>query len=170
MSVVKSNVDTHTPKSYKDELWGIENVSKWLSKMVLDLIFFFTIYAIIGFYVDLDLLIYQFIGIFCSYILADGISFFVAYIFIKLIFGLGFKRKVKPFYRTVKYRISRKKVWVYLFTTVFETTFFIISLVTILVGMVLSLPVWVAYVLVWVGLHIIAKILGRILYFIFYQF
>lgn len=168
MSVKK--YDVTVPKSYKDALWGTENVSKWFLKILLDVMFFFTIYMIIDFYIGLDSLTYQFLGIFCSYILADVISFFAAYIITKFLSGWIFKRNVKPFYRTIKSKLSRKKLWIYLFTTMFETIFFSISLVVILADMVLSLPVWMAYILIWIGLGMLAKGLGRFLYFIFYQF
>lgn len=168
MSVTKQ--EATKPKSYKDELWGIENISKWFAKLIFSILFFFSFYTIIDYYFNLDDSLYQFFGIFCSYILSDAFSFFAAYISIKIIFGLIFKRRVKPFYRTIKHKISRKRIWIYLLTILIETIFYSLSLVTILVAMVLVMPIWVAFILVWTGLWISAKGLGRFLYFIFYSF
>lgn len=168
MSVTKQ--EAVKPKSFKDELWGIENISKWLGKLIFSILFFFTFYMIIDYYFNLDNSLYQFIAIFCSYILADAFSFFAAYVAIKAIFGFFFKRRVKPFYRTIKNKMSRKKIWIYFFAIMFETIFYSLSLVTILVEMVLVMPIWVAYLLVWTGLWLLAKGLGAFLYFVFYSF
>ena len=158
------------PVAYKDELWGAENISKWAAKILFDMLFFFLFYWIFDSQFDLANALYHFIVIYGCYILADGFSFFVAYVSIKAIFGLIFKRKVKPFFRTMKHKVSRKKLWIYLFTIVFETLFYVISLRILIVSYFPPEYTWLILLLIWIGLRTVAKGLAKLLYFIFYTF
>ncbi|KKN09384.1 hypothetical protein LCGC14_1047150 [marine sediment metagenome] len=168
MSVKKQGAE-HYGRSYKDSVWGAERVSFWIVRLIFDAIMFFVFLRIFDdiFGIFNKIPTYM-LFIFISYVCADVTSFLLAYTFIKVIFGL-LHRKVKTLVAKIKYGKRMKKLWIYIFTILLETIFFYLSATVWLAGLI---PIYyiLSIVIAWIVLWMISKVLGRVIYFIFYTF
>lgn len=166
MSVVK--YDTNTQRATKGTVWGLERVSKWFIRGIYDVLLFFTILIIASYYIDLSNYFNYFLVVFITYIVSDIVVFILAYVTIKFIFGLA-HREVKTFMATIKYKKRKRRLWVYIFTIVFETIFYLLSVVMILANELPWSDFW-SLVIAWILIGFTAKGLGNLIYFIFYTF
>jgi hypothetical protein len=168
MSVTKADITADRPHGYKGRIWSVENLSLWIFKLLLNMVFFFVILyiGIAQWNVESDYLFY-FSYVFIDYVIAGVIAFFLSYLILKWMFGQFLHRTVRPMKTLLKGKRRMKKLWIFIFTTLFQTLFFIFS-VNMLLTSFLSIPVWLAYFLVWVFLWLVSRGLGRFLYFIFY--
>ncbi|KKN53974.1 hypothetical protein LCGC14_0597120 [marine sediment metagenome] len=168
MSVTKSNSMVKGPHANRSRIWSLENLCIWAIKMVLNMLFFFAFLYVAEtqWNVSRDY-ISHFIAIFFIYIVSGIISFFLSYLIIKYLFGRFLKRQVKSFGSMLKDKRRMKKLWIYLFTIIIQTIFFILS-VNFIIADELPLSDGLAFVIAWIILWIGAKVIGRFLFFIFY--
>jgi len=108
-----------------------------------------------------------FIFIFINYIVSGVLAFFLSYFTVKLLFGKFLKRRVKPLLIMMKGKRRMKKFWIFVFTILFQAIFFVLS-VNMIIADKIPLVDSLAYFLAWVGLWFVSRVLGRVLYFIFY--
>ncbi len=169
MSVTKSNQPTgNVLHAIKPRIWSLENLSMWILKMILNITFFFILLYMAETQWDVNSnFISHFIAIFFIYIASGLISFFLSYLIIKYLFGKFLHRQVKDFKYLLKGKRRMKKLWIYLFTVGFRTIFFILSINVIVVDGI-PLPDSIAFILAWIIVWIGSRILGRVLFFIFY--
>jgi len=169
MSVTKSNQPTGAPfHGVKPRIWSLENLSIWIIRMVLNILFFFTFLYIAETQWNVrDDIMYRFLAVFIIYIISGLFSYFLSYLIIKYIFGKFLHRRVKDLKYMIKGKRRMKKLWIYVFTIVFQTIFFILS-VNFILAEEIPLSDGLAFVLAWMILWVGSRILGRGLYFIFY--
>ena len=168
MSVKKQGAE-HYGRSYKDSVWGAERVSFWIVRLIFYALMFFVFLRIFDDVFGMGNTIPLYIlFIFISYICADVISFLLAYMFIKFIFGL-LHRKVKTLVAKINYKNKLKKFWIYIFTIMLETIFFYLS-ASIWLADMMSFYFVVSIVIAWIILWMISRVLSRIIYFLFYTF
>jgi hypothetical protein len=156
------------PHGSKQRIWSVENISRWILKMLLAMAFFF-VFMFIGEYrwnIQGDYLFY-FMFIFLDYVISGILAFFLSYMIIKFMFGQYLHRQVKPLKTMVKGKRRMKTLWIYIFTILFQTFFFIFSVNMILAGNI-PLVDSLAYFLAWMILWVISRVLGRLLFFILY--
>ncbi len=167
MSVYKSQASSGQYGT-KPRAWTMEYIITGLLKLILNMAFFFT-FIYIGetqWNIRRDYLI-NFLYIFGFYVASGIVSFSLSYIIVKLLFGRFLHRQVKDIRLYLKGKFQRKKLWIYILSIGFQTIFFIMSIVMILADRI-PLPDTVAYILAWLILRLVAKVLGRVLYFLLY--
>lgn len=164
MSVTKPGMSI--PRAYKDPMWAPENIIKWIVRLLVDGILVFSIIASTLIYIDMSDTLEYFFYLIIIFAISDFLAFFLAYFIIKLI-ATWRKRRVKSLMSTIKARKRFKKLWIYVFTLFFEVIFFMFSVALIIAGKI-KLPKDIALIMSWIIIWISAKILGRILYFMFY--
>lgn len=168
MSVTKIEYPIKGPHGSKDRIWSLENLSMWMMKLVWDISLFFIFLYIweTEFNVRSNIFMF-FIFIFINYIVSGVLAFFLSYFTVKLLFGRFLKRRVKPLLIMMKGKRRMKKFWIFVFTILFQAIFFVLSVNMILADKI-PLVDSLAYFLAWIILWFVSRVLGRVLYFIFY--
>jgi len=164
MSVTKPSMNY--PRAIKDPHWSIENISKWIVRLILDGILVFSILASTMIYIDMSDTLEYFFYLMIIFIISDFFAFFLAFAIIKAI-ATWRRRRVKSLMSTIKARKRFKKLWIYIFTLIFEVMFFMFS-VALIIADKIQLPKDIALIMAWIIIWISAKALGRLLYFVFY--
>lgn len=167
MPKVEKGELVRNPKGVKDPMWGSEPFWMWGTKVLVQIILFFVILiTIIEVRVTRANMILYFIAIFITYVITGMLAFFIGYCIVKYVFGL-LRYKVKPFLHKLKGKRKYQKVWIYLFTCAFQAIFFVMA-VYVYVAMEFDIPEFWALVIAWAILAIVAKLLGKFLYFLLY--
>lgn len=167
MPSIKKNIPVRTPRGVKDPIWGTENISMFISNLGWKVTSFFIIYYAIISQISYEIFTY-FILIFIDYIISDIVGLVIGYATIKLFFGI-FQYEVKSFSLILKELRKHNKLLVYVLTILFQTIFFIAGTHNLLMAW-LDIPKFPALLLTWLVLALIAKLLGRGLFFLFYKF
>ena len=165
-SVTKQGI---LPRATKDPLWAPERISKWIVRLIVDGLIFFCIMASTFEYIDTSNWFSYFLFLFGILIVSDIFAFILSYAIIKFLYAWLFKRRVKTFMSTIQYRRRLKKMWIYIFTISWEVIFFLIAFSTIAANKI-PLPDVMAYMMAWAIIWFSARVLGRLVYFIFYTF
>jgi len=163
MSVTKIIVSRGT----KATISSPERISVWFTRFILGGLIFFAILSSTHQYIDTNNFFIYFLYLGAVFFITDFLSFFLSYAVVKLLFGILLNRKIRSLAATIKYRRRIKKLWIYVFILMYEIIFFM-SFETL--ADKLPLPIYLAYILAWIGLWISAKLISRILYFLFYDF
>ncbi len=154
-------------KTIKNDIWTLEYALRVSIKFVLSIAFFFIILYSYSFYIDItqDYMIY-FLYVFMDYVISGFLAWFFSYIIVKLMFWFN-NRPVTPFTHLIRNKMRTSRLWIMVFTTIFQSFAFIFSIQFKLTEWLPINNYFASLIMSWLVVKIASWLLGRGLFLLF---